>query len=808
MIQYLSLLIFFFSSFSVISQSISGIVTDKETGDPLIGVNVILSNTNGTTTNLDGLFNLEVKNQEDEITFKYIGYETIKRKILWHKSLKLNIEMEPVSQEISTVVISAGKFEQKIEEITVSMEVISPSLIENKNTTNIETAVDQIPGVNITDGQANIRGGSGWSYGAGSRVLVMVDDMPLISGDAGQVQWKLIATENINQVEVIKGASSVLYGSSALNGVINIRTAFPKQKEIENHPSIGYTKINTHYGLIDFPKRSEINWWGDKRRVFKGIELFHAQKINNLQLTLGGNLFEDQGYREGEIIERERVNFSLLYSDPKQIGLSYGVNGNFLFQSSGSALIWNGYNDAYRPLNGEITTTNGDTYNIDPFIQLHKGNNKHSIKTRYLKVINDNSTQGIDNNQDNQSEVYYADYQWQKSLENYQLRITSGLTNESVVAKSDIFQGLNTRENHSLYTQLDKKVGKLNISAGARYEYFSINSEEEFISSNGDTLTHFAAGKPVFRTGINYQLAEATFLRSSWGQGYRFPSMAELFITANHAGIEIYANPELKPESGWSSEIGIKQGLKHGDWIGYVDAAAFIMRYDNMMEFTFGKWDDIINYVVDNDGNIVEYQGLGFKSLNVGKTEISGLEFSMNGKGNITENLSINLLAGYTYIRPVSLDPDYIYETNIYQQTVNGIMYDTTTYIEDLTYNNSSSDSTILKYRYRHIAKLDAEMNYKDISIGASFRYNDFMSNIDQVFVDLGADDGLIPGINTARSAFSSGDFIVDIRAGYYLNKNTKFGLIINNLLNREYMSRPADMQPPRTISLQCSLKI
>ena len=51
--------------------------------------------------------------------------------------------------------------------------------------------------------------------------------MPLISGDAGQAQWSLIATENIHQVEVIKGASSSLYGSSALNGVINIRTAYP-----------------------------------------------------------------------------------------------------------------------------------------------------------------------------------------------------------------------------------------------------------------------------------------------------------------------------------------------------------------------------------------------------------------------------------------------------------------------------------------------------------------------------------------------------------------------------------------------------
>ena len=102
-----------------------------------------------------------------------------------------------IAEELGVVVVSAGRFEQKIEEITVSMEVVKPALIENKNTTNIQTAVDQIPGVNITDGQANIRGGSGWSYGAGTRVEVLDDDMPLISGDAGQVQWKLIATENI-----------------------------------------------------------------------------------------------------------------------------------------------------------------------------------------------------------------------------------------------------------------------------------------------------------------------------------------------------------------------------------------------------------------------------------------------------------------------------------------------------------------------------------------------------------------------------------------------------------------------------------
>ena len=218
------------------SQTISGTITDAITKEVLIGANIVLDNGNGTSTNIDGEYQLQIQEGQQKIIFKYLGYENIIKTVTAQKNKNtlLNIKLYPSSEQLSTVVVSAGRFEQKIEEITVSMEVIKPSLIENKNTTDIQTVMDQIPGLNITDGQANIRGGSGWSFGAGTRVLVMVDDMPLISGDAGQVQWKLIATENINQVEVIKGAASALYGSSALNGVINIRTAFPNQKTIEN----------------------------------------------------------------------------------------------------------------------------------------------------------------------------------------------------------------------------------------------------------------------------------------------------------------------------------------------------------------------------------------------------------------------------------------------------------------------------------------------------------------------------------------------------------------------------------------------
>ncbi len=782
--KYLPIVLVFLSILTSYSQNISGTITDGDTKEPLIGVNVILSNTNGTTTNINGEFNLIVKGEENTITFKYIGYETIVKEISGRT--EFNIQMNSASQQIGTVVISAGKFEQKIEEITVSMEVISPSLIENKNTTNIQTAMDQVPGVNITDGQANIRGGSGWSYGAGSRVLVMVDDMPLISGDAGQVQWKLIATENINQVEVIKGASSALYGSSALNGVINIRTAFPKQTEIEKNTSPGFTKITSHFGVTDHATRDELNWWGDNRQQFYGTEFSHSRKLGNLDLTIGGNYFKDEGYRYGEITDRKRFNFNTNYRSKKYSGLSYGINGNFLFQSTGSALIWNGLDQAYIPLDSSVTTTSGNTYNIDPFIQYVNENNTHNLRTRYLFVNNDNSTNGDDNKQDNQSEIFYSDYQWQHHFKHLNLRVTSGTTNELVIAKSDLFQGHNSRKNHSLYSQLDKKWNKLNLSFGTRYEHFQVSSEERFFI-DGDSINKYTSAKPVFRAGANYQVGEATYLRSSWGQGFRFPSMAEMFISTTYSGVMIFPNPELKPETGWSAEIGLKQGLKMGDWMGYIDAAVFLMRYDDMMEFSFGQWENFISN---------EEPGMGFKSVNVGKTEISGIEISMNGQGKINENLSINIISGYTFMNPIPLNP-----SEVYAQTTDPF---DPTIIENVTYENSSSDPTILKYRYQNIAKFDLEMNYNKFSLGSSFRYNDFMKNIDSIFT-MGVPVG---GINEAREKFKNGDFIVDFRTSYRLNPITKIGIVINNVFNTEYMSRPANMMPPRTIAIQCNMKI
>jgi len=778
----LALLITAFTFLKSKGQEISGRVSDKMTNETLIGVNILLDGKGITSSDFDGNFIVSTSEGTHEIVFKFIGYkeEKINFTLSAGERKRIEIKMSEDAELIETVVVSAGKFEQRIEETTVSIEVIKPNLISNKNTTNIQTAIDQVPGVNITDGQANIRGGSGWSYGAGTRVQVLVDDMPLISGDAGQAQWSLISTENINQVEIIKGAASALYGSSALNGVINIRTAYPT-----NNPE---TKINFHYGKYANANRKSLNWWGSNKRKVYGMDFLHKQKVGNLDLVLGGFILEDQGYRYKEVTSRQRVNFNTRYRNQKVEGLTYGINANFLFNETASALIWESYESAYIPLDSSVTKTSGDVYNIDPFITYlnPKNGDKHRLKTRYMKVINDNETKDNPDGQDNQSTTYYTEYQYQKNLESIGINWTSGIMNEYVDAVAELFNGTNYRINNAVFTQLDKKLGKrINLSLGARYEQFMLKTSE-FYEIAGDSINSFKSAKPVFRAGINYKLAEGTYLRSSWGQGYRFPSIAELFIeTEVTSGIFVYQNPELKPESGWSSEIAIKQGYKIGDWGGYLDIAGFIMEYENMMEFSFGQWQQ----------TTANSLGLGFKSINIGDTRISGIEFSLSASGKLGKNEMI-LLGGYTYINAIPLNPEIPYGEDI---NGNELYY----------YNTSSLDSSslFLKYRHKHVAKLDMEYKTGNWSFGTSFRYNSFMLNVDKIFVDPFF-ELLVPGIPESRENLADGDFIVDTRIICELNQTTSLSLIINNLFNREYQTRPANMMAPRTVSLKFGISI
>ena len=204
--------------------TLKGVLMDGDYNEPLIGANIVLNTGIGASTNLDGEYTISTEPGTYTVDFKYVGYKTETKTIsLSAGEVKtINLTLNPSINQLDDVVVSASKYEQKLGEVPVSMAIIKPALIENKATRDAESIIEQVPGVQVNENQISIRGGSGWSYGAGSRVLVMVDEMPMLAGDANDIKFSAIPMENIAQIEILKGASSVLYGSSALNGVINL----------------------------------------------------------------------------------------------------------------------------------------------------------------------------------------------------------------------------------------------------------------------------------------------------------------------------------------------------------------------------------------------------------------------------------------------------------------------------------------------------------------------------------------------------------------------------------------------------------
>ena len=134
-------------------------------------------------SDFEGKITLNIQTFPTNLVFNLLEYRTdtltIKGAGVYSFGMSLNEKTE------ETVVVSANKRAQKIEEIPISLEVIKPRLIENKGMVSLEQAVEQTPGVFTMDGQVSIRGGSGFAYGAGSRVMMLWNGMPLLSGYAG-----------------------------------------------------------------------------------------------------------------------------------------------------------------------------------------------------------------------------------------------------------------------------------------------------------------------------------------------------------------------------------------------------------------------------------------------------------------------------------------------------------------------------------------------------------------------------------------------------------------------------------------------
>ena len=433
---------------------------------PVIGAYL----TNGVVTvatDMDGAYTLDIDSGPAHHHLLVHRHVQAREKTLnspQGQTAQWNPVMASAAEALGLVVVSAGRFEQDASEVTVSLEVLQPALVENKATTSLETAIEQTPGVSLVDGEPQIRSGSGFSYGAGSRVMVLVDDLPVLSGDAGRPTWGFLPLENLEQIEVIKGASSVLYGSAALSGVINIRTRYPDARPL--------TRISLQHGVYSDPKSADVSKYWEGSLQQSNLRFLHSQRIGGWDVVVGGNVLADDGYKGPEIYQdsvagefvpvdtasmsynpftvdrwganaQARFNVNIRRRDTGIEGLKFGLNTNWQFGESLNTLIWErAYDGLYGSTDGAATRTRQLVGTVDPYVEyLSPGGTQHSFRNRWQHLNNDN-----DNDQSNLSNVFYSEYQFQQRGEAWGVEglvVTGGAVHQLTRGKAELYNGGN-----------------------------------------------------------------------------------------------------------------------------------------------------------------------------------------------------------------------------------------------------------------------------------------------------------------------------------------------------------------------------
>ncbi len=761
--------------------TIKGKITDKSNSETLPGCVISVPDQGkGTFSDEDGKFLFSVESKAELlIRFTYVGYVPIDY-LLKTESGKMDydLKIEMVEEGVigEEVVITAGKYEQKLADVPISMEVIKPKQIELQTTSEIEDVLQQSPGVDILDGQLNIRGSSGFAYGVGSRVMIMLDGLPLLTADASFAQFDMIPTDNIAQIEIMKGAASVLYGSSAMGGVVNVITGDAAAKP--------KTSIRLRTTLYDKPANSSLDWDGSSAANMVTLNAFHSRKIKNNDITGLVDFIKNTGYVMGTNQKKFRTLWTAKFRPEKIPGLTFGFNTGYVSDSSGAYLYWGNYLPGYdsllqkstlgalQPDSSTLRKQLNTRFTFDPWVKyLSKNGNIFGFKSRLLKTNNQNNS-----GQSATNHMWFNDIQYVSRFLNKRIAWVTGFTGiySSVIGDS-LYGGKHYMINLAGYTQLDTKFfeGKLNATLGGRVESIQYD----------DGYSKFA---PILRAGLNYNTFPGNNIRASYGMAFRAPSVAERYTSTTGGALVVSPNPDLLVENGYSSEIGIRQGFKLGSTktknaFGFLDACAFIMDFDNMIEFGAKKPESFTFSPV-------------FWAYNVTHAQIKGGEITGMVSGNYYD-IGLDISGGVTLLEPKNLNPasdsEQVYLGD--DQTPGQKLGELLGFINGTKFDNPA----FLKYRNKLTIRGQATLSYKKLGLSCNYQYKSAMRNYDQ-FLNIA-----IPGADYYVRTYGLGYQVFDFVFSYQISENAKFTFNLENVFNEQYVILPGMMAEQRKFTTQ-----
>lgn len=390
-------------------QTVSGTVTDAETGDPLPGVNVTTPGTNvGTSTDRQGEYSLEVPQTADSLAFSFVGYQRVARAI-GNRSV-IDVVMRPDVAQLEEVVVTSFGIEEEQRAVGYSVEEVSGAEVEETSESNLVGALSgKLAGVQVrnTSGAAGggvdivIRGLTSLSPSGNNQPLFVVDGIPVsnetqtgnalpsegtnaFQGSSGQFSFTNraadIPPENIENISVLKGpAATALYGLRASNGAVVITTKKGQAGDIRVNfnSSFGMSEVNKTPNIVDEYQKG---YYGALPFTVFGFEFFqfgppatesgdpiqnHFQELfrtsyntNNTISVSGGDATTtyltsfSHTYRQGIVPNTDWQRYNVKLRGTQKIGDALEFSGSLAFSNSGGK----------RPTGGDKSIMSSLTY--------------------------------------------------------------------------------------------------------------------------------------------------------------------------------------------------------------------------------------------------------------------------------------------------------------------------------------------------------------------------------------------------------------------------------------------------------------
>lgn len=515
--------------------SINGKVLSADDGTAIAGATIMVVNTTvGTSSDAEGRFVLKnIPSKRQQIRISAVGFKSVTVNISELSSDNLVIQLQSSPVLTQAVVITANKRPQSLEEVPVSMNIMTAQSFEQRNTTALDDALRYVPGVNFQQWQINIRSSSGYSRGVGSRVSLLIDGVPLLAGDTGEITFEAIPVFQIDRVEVLKGAGSTLYGSGALGGVVNVLT-----KDADETPSL-YWRL--YSGIYSKPAFTQ--WqWTDSRRMFDGEFVGFSSRYDKLGVVFSVNRLSDDGYRESDWSRKYDGFLKLKYDlSPYQ---TLTVSSNVFSQYRAEFLWWKDFQHALRPADSSGVTVTSLRLN-NSLVYKHFVSDVFYYDVKAVHFRSNWYRDGAGNTRLDQSvsDAIVTDVQANWTLHELHV-LTFGVSGNYNRVKANIF-GTHNGRGAALYLQDEYRIADaLSVIGGIRHDI------QEVIGTYTEQQTN-----P--KLAARYTIDEKNTVRLSLGRGFRSPSIGELYTSTSNTGSAAIVVPSvnLKPEHSWTYEV-------------------------------------------------------------------------------------------------------------------------------------------------------------------------------------------------------------------------------------------------------------